>query len=553
MNWTVILDAATGRANALNQVVRRSSDECAALQTLLLLAEAPHAAAALVAAAPTPDRIAPLVHAALAPSVAPALAAWRADPQWVDRVVGADVRAQLTWGVAGMVGALRNDPGVLRDAFGVVLHDADPYVISRCLEALGADGWKALEDEQRRTLLTRAPADALGRVWDALDDAQREATTQRAESTPNVAADCIGCIGAAAWRATDPALRRRLIAAVARDPGWVSATAPAWAGMTDDERARLATPVITSDRDRHALDLLKALGAAGRATLTVEQRAALDARAMEHLAAWLVLAFRAADAGWSALTDDERDVVLAATEEETRDVADLLRAVGVAGWNAMSADDQARLAAVARGAPTDLFRCPPAFWPALAGAALPPATDVPEDAPFSWRSEEAAANLSRLPPAHQALVLALAPWRTDEVTKDSVRVRRLRAVWDALPADERAALATAHPLMLAQVAAAARLHGGAAAAVESVGATVGRWAAAVGGADAKRAVGAMLRTPDDWRAWMAAFAPTDGDPSETWDAWRRAARRGILPDPAMCARLADEDSSLRRTRLRAGR
>ena len=534
MNWTIILDAATGRAEALNQVVRRSSNECAALQTLLLLEEAPHPAAALVAVATVREVLAAPIAAALAPHVAPALAAWRADPQWAELAIDdAVTRWRFAQGVARMVGALHDLPAALRDAVAIVLRDGGHTGVSLCLNALGAAGWTALGEDQRAALLERAAPDDLGRVWGALTAAQRGTTARAAPSDPNVAASLVRAIGAA-WTTTDPALRRVLIDAVARDPLWVSDTAPAWPGMTDDERKRLATPAITSDRDRHALDLLKALGAAGRATLTVEQRAALDARAMEHPAAWLVLAFRAADAGWNALTDDERAAVLAAAERSPWNVLRLLRDVGVAGWNAMSADEQARIAVAVRGTPDDLFRCPPALWAAVAGDALPPATAM-KDAAHHWRAEDVDADLGGLPSAHQALVLALAPWRTEDAAKDSARIRRLRAAWNRTSADERVALVMKHPSVLATVAAAAHMCGGG-AAVDVVGETVARIVTATGGAAAKRAVGAMLRTPARWRSWMIAFAPTDDDSSDVWAPWRAAARRGGIADVSLCAR-----------------
>ena len=552
MKWTVILDAATGRAEALNRVVWLSLDERAALGTLLLLEEAPHPAAALVVAgSPWRGFSAPPIQAALAPHVAPALADWRADPQWAERIVGKDGRMSMR-GVARMVGALRADPAALRDAVAIVLRDGDSDDVVHCIDALGGAGWRALADDQRAALLARAPdVEVLGRVWSALDDAQRETTARAAASTPGGVAQLIGRIGAAAWRATDPALRKRLIdAAVARDQYWISDTAPAWPGMTDDERARLATPVITSDRDRHALDLLKTLGAAGRATLTVEQRAALDARAMKHPESWLVLAWRAADAGRTALTDEERAVVMAKAVQGDGNVQRLLRDVGAAGWNAMRADDQARIAVVVRHAPRTLFLCPPALWGRLAGAALPPPTDVPKDVPFSWRAEDADADLGALPPAHQALVLALAPWRPEEATKDSVRVQRLLAAWDQMSADERAALATVFPSAAEVVAAAARLRGGAAAARAAAGETVVRGAATTDGAAARRIVGGMLHTSDDWRDWMASFTPTDDDSSDVWDPWRAAARRGSIADLAVCARLAAKERDARAMTLR---
>ena len=549
MDWTVILGAATGQAAALEQVVERPSSDRAALQTLLPLDEAPHPAAALVAAATVQEDLAAPIQAALAPYVAPALAAWRADPHWAERVVGDQARRNLPRGVARMVGALRDRPAAHHDAVAIVVRSGDSFAISRCLDALGVAGWRALEADRRAALLQKAPPAALGRVWSALDDAQRADATQQAASSARSAARLIGRIGAAAWDATDPALRRALIDAVARDPYWVHKTAPAWTGMTDDERDVLARAVIEQGDAPDAFALLEDLGVAGRAMLTADRRAALDARARENDAVRVRL-LRVADGDGEALTDAERTAILAAAEREPWRVADLLRAIGATGWRALRADERERLAAIVRRTPDALFSCPPALWADLAGKNPPPANVLPKDIAEYWLDEDADADLGGLPPSHQAVVLALAPWRRKEAAPDSVRMQRLRAAWDQTPADERVALAIAHPLMLATVAAAARLHGGASAAVAAVGATVGRFAAATGGADAKRAVGAMLRTSDHWRGWMVAFAPTDGDPPEAWAAWRVAAQRGVIADLALCGRLAAKRRSQKRERPR---
>ena len=307
MRWTRIIAAANGRPQSLAWFVRRGpAADVAALTTLLLLEEAPHPAAALVAAAKSPDEIAPLVRAALEPQIDAALAAWRADPQVLGGAFdGAGARGRLTWGVAGMVGALRDRLAAQHDAVAIVLRDGDSVDVARCLAALGSAGWRALEDEQRDALLARDDPDDLGRVWGALDDAQRAATTQRAARHPKAAAQLIASIAADDWQATDPMLRERLITTVLRNPVGIRATAPAWAGMTDAERETLARAVIDHGDAAAAINLLDALGAAGRATLTVEQRAAIETLAMSDYA-WIVWLLRAADGGWGALKDDER-------------------------------------------------------------------------------------------------------------------------------------------------------------------------------------------------------------------------------------------------------
>ena len=423
MNWTIILDAATGRAEAINQAVWLSRDERAALATLLLLEEAPHPAAALVAVATVREVLAAPIAAALAPHVAPALAAWRADPQWAELAIDdAVTRWRFAQGVARMVGALHDLPAALRDAVAIVLRDGGHTGVSLCLNALGAAGWTALGEDQRAALLERAAPDDLGRVWGALTAAQRGTTARAAPSDPNVAASLVRAIGAA-WTTTDPALRRVLIDAVARDPLWVSDTAPAWAVMTDDERDALARAAIARGDASDAVRPLDDLGAAGRATLTVEQRAALDGCAMKQPDGWRVLALRAADAGRTALTDEERAVVMARAELDVWRVRRLLRYVDVAGWNAMRADEQARLAAKVRCTPPHSFaalrRCgliSPATprrrrrivrrMPPMIGA---PRTPTPVSAACRRRIRRSC--------------WRRAPWRTKDAASDSVRHR----------------------------------------------------------------------------------------------------------------------------------
>ena len=555
MDWNVLLNAAIGRADALDTITRQESDaHRAALATLLLLHDAPHPAAALVAVALVRGtRIAPLIAVTLAPHAAPALTAWRDDPQWAERAVGAATQKRLAWSIDGVVGALHAHPVAQRAAIAIALRNEDSVAVAHCLKALGADGWEALEDDVRAALLTRASAAACGWVWNALDETQRAAAAQAAVDSSAVA-HLVGRIGPAAWRTTALALRERLIDAVAQRASAVDKTAPAWPGMTDDERETLAMAAIARGGAWCVRDLLDALGPAGRAVLNADQRARLETLALAR-AAWDVHLMRIADDGWDALSPQARRAVRSAAQRYAARTAVLLRALGGAGWRALRADERTRLVATVRRAPKTLFRCPPALWSDLAGDALPPATRIPAHVLASWRAEDADADLSRLPPAHQALVLALAPWRAEEAAKDSVRVRGLLATWDQTAADERAALATAHPSVLAPVAAAAHLAGGATAALDAVGATVARVVTATGGSAVKRDIGAMLCAPDDWRSWMIAFAPTDGDPSDVREAWRAAAQRGSIADAALCARLAasPRESGPRHPRARAGR
>ena len=508
MKWRRIVLAAVGHPEAIADIVLRGTTiDSVALATLLLLDETPSAAAAL-AAARSWGRDMPLLSAALAPSVAPALADWRADPQWVDHAVGAEEGRAFIEGVVALALALSAYPAALRDAVAIVVRDGDSEDVAHCLDALGAAEWAALEDDQRAALLARVGAGSAAQVWSATDEVRRAAATTKTATDPDSAAARIGSGGA--WRATDPTERQGWIESVGRAPHRGRAPAPAGA--------------------------FPSLGAADR-------RAALERHAVAHPDPWRVLALRAADAGWGALSDEERAVVLAAAERQPWDAPDLLRTVGAAGWRAMQPNERERLAAVVRRTPDALFACPPALWCDLAQGRLLPAGSIAPHIRVSWRAEDADADLGALPPAHQAVVLALASWRRKDVEPDSIRLQRLIAVWNALPTNERVALAVRHPGVPASVAAAARLRGGASAAIDAVGETLARLTAAPSAAAVKRAVGAMLRAPGDWRAWMVAFTPTNADPPEVWNAWRRAARRGFVPNPAICARLAAEQST----------
>ena len=164
MDWTVIRDAATGRANALNRVVRRSSDECAALGTLLLLEETPHPAAAPVAAARSPNEIAPLVRAALAPLVAPA--AWRADPHCRNGAGDATTVARLTRGSptwSARCGIVPS-PCATPQPWSCAMALSTPSDVSSPRAAPPAGGgWRTIS---AALPACDAPAD-LGRVWAA--------------------------------------------------------------------------------------------------------------------------------------------------------------------------------------------------------------------------------------------------------------------------------------------------------------------------------------------------------------------------------------------------
>ena len=174
MDWDVIFHAAIGRADALGRIGWPAINERAPLP--LLLDDAPHPTAAPVAAATGRKELAR--HAA--PTRHGAGAAWRANPQWGVRAFGGATTSWPALRGADMVAALRDDPAALRDAVAIALRDGNHGDVGRAIEALGADGWRVLENDRRRALLARGAAADVGRVWGALDNAQRAAATQAA-------------------------------------------------------------------------------------------------------------------------------------------------------------------------------------------------------------------------------------------------------------------------------------------------------------------------------------------------------------------------------------
>lgn len=91
-------------------------------------------------------------------------------------------------------------------------------------------------------------------------------------------------------------LRECLIAMVVQATDWVDGTAPAWASMTDDERARLTAAAMSLGSAWRARPPLDRLGSAGRSMLTAVPRANLETLAMSDDAR-RVLALRIADGG----------------------------------------------------------------------------------------------------------------------------------------------------------------------------------------------------------------------------------------------------------------
>ena len=544
IEWPVIFNAANGHAKSLNRIARGIVvDGGEALAALALMDDHPHPAAVMVAVADTRWLTgAPLINAALAPHVATALAVWRADPEWLSRALSYDALVRVASGVARMLGDLRAYPDALHAAVDVALH----YRAGNAsFKDFGEDDWQALTDEQRAAIIVSSFPEPLGEIWGYLDDSQRTIAVEGGARTPPFAARLIIRIDPAAWKETDQNLRRTLIERVASDRPSITDTAPAWAGLTTDDHETLVNAVMQyEDRDAILFRLLDKMGSAGRKALTADLRAKIETIA-QNRDAQVILAWRGVDAGWDKASDEERQAVIAAVERLPWIGPSLLRAIGIAGWNAMTADEKARIAAAVRRDSRTFFHCPPALWGALAGDALPPAKDIWPDARRYWRAEDAAADLSLLSPAHQATVLACAEWLPEDVAATTDRLTRFLDAWNKMTEDERRALMTIDSTAPITVAAAARLTGDS-AAMDAVGQVISQSITAGGGHAAKRLVGDMLHSPDDWRRWMRAFAPTDGDSPDVWAAWNDAAERGCVPDADLCARLAERRAAARR-------
>ena len=572
MQWEMIRAAAAGHPSACAALLWDASvDDIGALATLLLLDPTSHPTAALVAigwevvAGTTSFQSVlpqPPMYAALAPLVAPALAAWRADPQWLNDAVRAAeewrfarrdvsqdrVRWRLARGVTQATGALRAHGDALRDAVAVVLRDGDRVAIRRCLASLDADAWRTLDDALRQALLAQATPDELGSVWDALSAVQHTQMVNAAAQSPDGAAQLIGAIGPKAWQEVHSVLRDVLIKSAVRDPQNVFLAAPAWTGMTDAERQTLTEAVIRRNNALGAAYFLESLGIDGRRLLTPEQRAHLYDCAQTY-APWNVTLMRIADDGWNALSPQARRTEIAAAERDSWRIAPLLCAIGATRWRVMEQEERDRLTAIVRRTPLALFDCDPALWAVFAKDCLPSPIDASLAATEYWPADDGAADLSGLSEAHRVFFRAFAPWRKKDAARQSARALRLLDDWNNMKDDDRVALATHYPPVLAIVAAAAQIGDKRSAGndrnavVDAVGETFARVAAATGGADvARRAVAAMLDATNRWRPWMGDFAPNDTDPPEMRDAWRRAVRNGVVLDSDICVRFASRHS-----------
>ena len=476
----------------------------------------------------------PMVQAALRPQIAAALAAWRADPTWADRFADSALKETMIEIVLDEIKTLctlpaaqRDDLDELRNAVDIVLHLDRSSIVGDALEALGVAGWRALDDDRRRALLEKAPVEAYGWIWTELDATRHEKAVQEAISRRSTAPGFIRSIGAR-WEAVDPTLRARLLNFFGDfEVHGVLMCASLVPFMSNDERTTFVNAMLKCVHEGTALPLLEKLGAAGRMKLTAEQRAAIEARVPTN-DSWhmgMVRALRAADIVWTDASDEDRRTMLSSAKQGYTDVSELLSIVGVAGWRALPEDERRQLAEVVRRTPDALFRCPPALWADLAGDDLPPATDVPWNTPERWRIEDADADLSALSAAHQALVLALAPWRPEDITPDSARMQRLSAAWNEMSAHQRVSLVLSHPHVLPMVAAAARVCGGPESAAHAVGETSSR-IVKIASYDLNAAWRAVVASDDDMarvkRFSRPEFPPSSGDVSDVRNAFRTA-------------------------------
>ena len=498
MDWTCTLSAALGRSDALARLLDDSENQdqdLLMLATLALTSPAPPPATALAtatAAIRSADGIAPLLVRAFRDSLREAIAAWRQDATWPHAAVGC--RAPfLLWRMARILRYLYDPPAraadadehvgsgvgaadaaTIADAVAIVLRDGDVHAVCACIESLDAPAWRTLDEAQRAALFARGSDGwvyVLGAVWTGLAPEQRARVVRFIESERRSQAPfLVGRIGAAAWRRTEPALRQRLIGVVVHEGRDISACAPAWHGMLARERDRVVAAMIAQNNAWDAWRLLEDIGADGRTLLAGGQR-----RSMDQLIAkdypWASMLIRAADKNreWIGLPHADRCTALQKAEMNARLAAELLHAVGVAGWTAMRDDERARVLRGVRRARDGVFWLPPAFWKEAFADSPPPLTACPAPAAKTWRIDGALGDLS---PPYRALALALAPWTDADLRGATDRMAHLTTAWRATDEATRLAAISAHPQMPAAVAAAARLLGDRAAGNDVFGCIV---------------------------------------------------------------------------------
>lgn len=544
MDWNRTLRAAMHRRAARTWMLNDALiGEVAAFTSLVVLESEPSPPNALIVASrlmATP--LDPLPGLVLSPALRRAIAAWRRHPSWLRAAIGDDRFRRLTWGVARAIAVFRHDAAARNDAIDVILRDGDAVDVARCVKELGESGWQALDDARRDALFSamrRSAICASGTIWPVLSEARQAAVVDCAVARPQTVAPLIGAIGAPAWQATTPALRRRLIAAAAEHLDAIAECAAAWDGMDDDEIDRIVAAVVAAGRRAEARSLLDRLDCSGRKRLTDEQRAALETLARE-VDPWSVILMRGMDYGWNGLTQEERNAALqAAAWGASPGIAALRRAI--------VGDERTAMTDVARNRLTGGERCPipsvldasPFRWRRIANGTLPPIADDPSDEPTDAPDGGIIAKgIYRLPAEQRAFILNLAPWMIADIQSATGRAFRLAARWRAMADDERVAFVREQPLNLPSVAVAARWSGDGDAAGAVVAVICGmavRAAAAQGDIStfllARRVAGAQ------WpHALHIAESSGPMTPQER-TVWRLAAQRGWVADPARCATL----------------
>ena len=194
--------------------------------------------------------IIPLFGAALNPQFSLALTMWRIDPQWADRISDGKVKATLPDLIAGVLDLLREDRNALHSFVDVVLRDGDQASAERLRDELGVDGWAALDDDRRRALLEKVPAEAADRVRAAPDETPRATAPSDEAAQPHaaqahaaedwerlVAADLSRM--SPSHRTAALSLARWRIADITPDSVRMQQLSESWNALTADERVDL--------------------------------------------------------------------------------------------------------------------------------------------------------------------------------------------------------------------------------------------------------------------------------------------------------------------------
>lgn len=256
-----------------------------------------------------------------------------------------------------LLNAAISDPDASARGIGYVwssLNDAEREMCSLVLGSasdvaaimmyMGPSGWRMTSESTRSSLLKTvrcdpaAAARAGGKVWNAMNEAEKEQIARAVAHFPSCAADLMKTIGADGWKHASAAVHAALVQSVIRDPrAAVCAISAVWDALDADERESLATAIArNSDAAGACLTLLCEAGRCE--TDDAIRTALLDAIVCDpHLVARI-----SADI-WDAMRDRERQRLAWSVAFDARCAVAFMDKIGPAGWKTIPADARASL------------------------------------------------------------------------------------------------------------------------------------------------------------------------------------------------------------------